>query len=272
MAARRALITRYDRVKTGTITGGSWLAASPLTNLQDMNPQKIAESTDALAASTTFDVDFGASYSIGLLALLNNDVNSGASLRVRLSTVSDFASNVYDSGTVGAWPSDANGTYSSDEYAALGRPRFFIPTAPVTCRYARVEFTGVSGQVKLGVFCACQVIEPSRNLLQYSAPFTVEDASDVRRVPFGSTYITSVPTRIRALDIGSKYLPTSEALTSVFPLVVSAGQSVPLIVAPSPDDTNNLSRTVIYGLLEINHFSNSFFGLYEWVSRIKQLT
>ena len=267
--ARNALITSRDRARTGTMSGGSWTG---LTKVQDHNPQNVAESTDALAASTKFDVDLGASYSLGLFLFANLYSSYDATVRLRAGTVADFSSGVvYDSTAVDVVPSDANGKYSSDEWNALGRCRIFIPTAPATARYIRVEITS-SVAVQLGVFCACQVVEPSRNLLDFGDPMVIEDLSEVRRVPFGSTYITAVSARVRALDFGSRYLGSSEALTSLFPLAVSAGNSTPLIIAPNPEDTNNLSRTVIYGLLEANQFSNSFFGRYSWVGRIKQLT
>lgn len=268
--ARNILLARRDRARSGTYSGGSW--AQPLTNLQDINPQKVAVATNTDAASTQFVLDLGAAYTIGLFYFANLNINSSASIRLRAGTDPDpSAANNYDTGTVGAWPSDDNGTYSSDEYDALGRPRAFIPSSPPSVRYILVEITSASFAPQLGVFCACEVVEPTINM-RPGWNIAIIDESDVRRVPFGSVYVTSHTFRRRRVNFGFDLLPTAETFATLFSLAAAVGRSVPLVVAPDPEDTDNLERQAVYGMFSQEpQFANPFFGYFEHVYSVEQL-
>ena len=54
------LIGYPNRIDEGTLSGGSWRAASPLTNVADPDIKVPARSTDASVGSTRFDLDVGA--------------------------------------------------------------------------------------------------------------------------------------------------------------------------------------------------------------------
>src|SRR5262245_42530055 len=74
-----------------TLSGGSWLVALPLTNLQDRRLARVARSTNDDAASTQFDVDLTVARSIRVISLVNHNLSLAATVRVRSSnTVGNF--------------------------------------------------------------------------------------------------------------------------------------------------------------------------------------
>jgi hypothetical protein len=68
---------------TPALSGGSWLAALPLTNLQDSRLHRVARSTDDAAASTKFGIDLGVARAVRLLALVGHNFSSAATVRHR---------------------------------------------------------------------------------------------------------------------------------------------------------------------------------------------
>lgn len=77
------LIGYPNRSDDGTLSGGSWEASLPLTNLQDRRLAKIARSTDATEANTQFENDLGELRWIRTVALANHNLGPSATIRVR---------------------------------------------------------------------------------------------------------------------------------------------------------------------------------------------
>lgn len=86
---------------TPTLSGGSWEAGNPLSNLQDRRLHRVARSSGVTVAQTLFTADLGAARSIRCVALPKHTVTSAGTIRAR-----GFLSvPVLDSLTVGdaAW-------------------------------------------------------------------------------------------------------------------------------------------------------------------------
>ena len=95
-----------NRIDEATLTGGSWSATLPLANLKTRPLSKLARTSDAAIASATINIDFGAAtYYVSMVGLVAHNIAAGGKVKVRGSTVSDFTTNVYDSGWVDVWPS-----------------------------------------------------------------------------------------------------------------------------------------------------------------------
>lgn len=58
----------------GALSGGSWSATLPLTNLQDCEVTRIGRTTDTALASTQLDTDLGAGKLVSLVALLRHNL------------------------------------------------------------------------------------------------------------------------------------------------------------------------------------------------------
>lgn len=89
-----------NRSDEATLSGGSYQATLPLTNMQNRRLKQVARSTDATLPNTQWQGDFGATKTIGICALLNLNWSSSARWRFRLranapspETVKTFGAN-----------------------------------------------------------------------------------------------------------------------------------------------------------------------------------
>lgn len=96
---------------TPSITGGSWEAGNPLTNLQDRRLHRVARSSGVTAAQTLFTADLGAARSVRCVALPKHTISTAGTVRAR----GFLAVPVLDSLTVGdaAWTASGTPTRSA---------------------------------------------------------------------------------------------------------------------------------------------------------------
>jgi len=74
---------------TPTLSGGDWLTALPLGNLQDERLHVLARSTDTELSSTVFQTDLGVSRDVRVFGLVNHNLSTAAKVRV-LGEVDDL--------------------------------------------------------------------------------------------------------------------------------------------------------------------------------------
>lgn len=134
---------------TPTFSGGSWRSTLPLTNLAESQLARVARSTDALATSTTFDVDLKTARPVGLLALPKHTLSAAATVRWRGSNTSgDFADPVYDTGLLTAWPEGA----TAEHLDGINLSHVHVPMAAQSARYWRcsiADTTNPAGFIEL---------------------------------------------------------------------------------------------------------------------------
>jgi hypothetical protein len=196
-----------DKTPSATLSGGSWNASFPLDNLKDTLLAKKARSADVLAASTKFDLDLGAATKLRVLAVVGHNLSIAATIRVRLSTVSDFATTVYDSGTVDAYPNYYDDTSldwgqpvltgnkpSTADAIAMRYPLFFCTPATVTAQYARVEITDTTnsaGYVEISRCFIAPGLQPALNM-NYGASWGLESLTQSDRALDGTPYFNRI--------------------------------------------------------------------------------
>jgi hypothetical protein len=93
-----------NRIDQAVVSGGSWLATLPLTNVQDRVFARKARSTGITLAETRMQIDLDKGRPIGVVAIAAHNFAPDATVRVRYYT--DYAGTVlvYDSGAVPAYP------------------------------------------------------------------------------------------------------------------------------------------------------------------------
>lgn len=74
-----------NRTDEGILSGGSWLAGLPLSNLQNRQVQKVTRSANVALASTQFNMDLQAARAIGVLALVVHNISVFGKVRVTAS-------------------------------------------------------------------------------------------------------------------------------------------------------------------------------------------
>lgn len=284
---RRVIIGRRDWMQQPgvTLSGGFWRL--PLTNMLDARPQIVAEAENNKDwACTRFDVDLGVQRKVGLFWFVNLRATSLGLLQLIASLNSDLSSPTYDTGVTTPWPQDStagennawgqwtlNGVYPTDDYAALGFPRFFLPDDPIDARYIRVivRDSAADEPLQIGCFGASEIWEAPIELTP-NWQWGAADESNISRVPMGSTYVDQAGTR-RRLNLGFPMLPEDDVWSRSYSFPLVKGRSEPLVILPfaQPSDVTRLEKVAVYGRLsQDTPLSNPFVGRYAQTFQIDQ--
>ncbi len=79
------LIGHTNRIDSATLTGGSYAATLPLSNLQTKIIGQVARTNNLSASSTTFNLDFGTEQKIEVMSLVNHNIYLDGTVRLRAS-------------------------------------------------------------------------------------------------------------------------------------------------------------------------------------------
>lgn len=123
-----------NRTDSGTLSGGSWQATLPLTNLQNRQVQKVARSTNVALSSTQFRIDLGQPRTVGVAALVVHNISVAGKVRITgsdsasawanlLTAGSDFSSASWTNATVTVTVNNTtapDGTTDADRLVATG--------------------------------------------------------------------------------------------------------------------------------------------------------
>lgn len=267
-----------------TIGGGAWL--TPYSYLIDARPQNTLRARSPEPADSTLFIDLGTQRMIGLIHIQNLRVTQFAVMRVEAGTDHAFASHVYDTGLISAWPLDKaqfsttpwgettpTGQIEPQEYLALGMPRFFVFPTPAWIQYVRIGIIDPAADVaaQIGAVGVCEVWEPQRGPdLGWSVGW--RDESDVRTTPFGSRFFT-VRGKRRVLHLGLSNISADEFWSIAFGWVGMMGRTEPLVAAVFPDDALNIEKRAVYGTIseDLVTTDNPYFATYRVPFTVEQL-
>lgn len=141
-----------------TVSGGSWLAALPASNVLKSALAEVARSSSASTSDTKIQIDLGSARSLRAFAVVNHNLSASAQWRVLLGTTSG-GSDVY-SGTLADWLQVSgiesasvalgmeDGEYLRDSMAAL-----IVLPAFYSARHVTIEIADSSnpdGYVQIG--------------------------------------------------------------------------------------------------------------------------
>jgi hypothetical protein len=148
-----------------TVTGGSWNASLPVTNIRTTDLSRVARSTDATTGSTVFIVDHGAAVAAQALALVAHNIGAGATIRWRRGTTSG-AGDVYDN-QMDAW--------AITPIVRSGRAHnaIILPASSTSARYDTVNITDTTnadGYIEIGAAFICALRTPT-----YNAAYGLQD-------------------------------------------------------------------------------------------------
>lgn len=232
-----------DRSQSGTFSGGSWATALPLTNLKNYDPKKVARSSDAEEASTTFVLDIGSATDIDFVGIVNHNMSATAEVRIRIGPNANGSSALIDQTlTVGDF-----GTYTP----AAGKSLFYLSTETVSARYVLWEISdeyNTDGYIQIGRHIVGPVFQPAVNA-SYGAQITMVDESRITRTVDGSLYADMKPKR-RRLSGAFDTLTDAESFGEVYDMQDTVGISIPVFAILDPSLTSNqLQRSAVYGVL-----------------------
>lgn len=140
---QNCLIAYDNKADLAALTLGSYAAGLPLDNLLDLNPKKVARTSDDANASTKFKFVLSSVQLLQFFGLFNTNASLTATARLRLYSDVGASVLIYDSGTITLYPagSMAQGTIP------FGAPNWWtaVPTYDDLNRYQRNIFHFVPG-------------------------------------------------------------------------------------------------------------------------------
>lgn len=233
------------------LSGGSWTASLPLSNILRPEPSIVARAASTAPAATTVDIDLGTWRTIGLVATLGQTPAFTGRQRIRFGDDPAFASWSWDSTWVSAWPRDTAygslpwGGYEWGErvppevWAQLGRPRWFPLFADIFARYARFEWISdlaVGETFDLGRIVIGEVLRFRRNMSYDWAVEPIDESVQTRSL--GGQVYTDERRRRRRLTFGydRSFLDRDEALVGAVGQDLANGIGGAIAVVPLPDD------------------------------------
>lgn len=251
--------TNYVDESTSTLTVDSELTALPKENLQNLQIVKVWRTNSATSAQ--IDVDLGSSKIIDLLAIINHNFTVNATIRWRLSAVSNFSTTVYDSGTVDVWPAIED--FGSSPWGVFtwgGKPTqaiadlytanvFAVLSDAKIARYVRVDIsdsTNAAGYLQAGRLIVGPAYQPTINYAN-GVEFEFIDESRVTKSRGGQTFVDEVE-KFRRIRFDLINLPEAEIFGNVFnALDRIKGISQDVLVIPQPDEPTTWITQNIYG-------------------------
>jgi len=252
------IISAVNYVDDGTLTVDDEVATLPGTYLQDRQIVRIWRNTQLTAQ---IDVDFGQSRIVDFAALIKHNISTTGTIRWRLSNVSNFATTVYDSGVVDAWPSVEEfgtlpwGVFSWGGYlnptvaAEYTISTFDVLDSTVQARYLRIDISdpdNADGYIQAGRLISGPAYRPSINYAN-GVEFEFVDESRVTKSRGGQTFIDEVE-RFRRIRFDLINLPENEVFQNVFNrLDRLKGIAGDILVIPQPDKPSTWITQNIYG-------------------------
>lgn len=252
------IIGAVNYVDSGTLTVDDEVASLPGTYLQDRQIVRVWRNTQLTAQ---IDVDFGQGRIVDFVALIKNNISTTGTIRWRLSNVSNFATTVYDSGVVDAWPIVEEfgtlpwGVFSWGGYlnptvaAEYTISAFDILDNTVQARYLRIDISdpdNADGYLQAGRLLAGPAYRPSINYAN-GVEFEFVDESRVTKSRGGQTFVDEVE-RFRRIRFDLINLPENEIFQNVFNQIDRLkGIAGDIFIVPQPDKASTWPTQNIYG-------------------------
>jgi hypothetical protein len=230
------------------LSGGSWLASLPATNVTDRRLSRVARSTDVAAGSTVLIFDLGVARPVGLLAVLIPNLTKSATPTVQWAgaTAITFGGTIgYDTGLVQAFPSGVTvEDVTGPDGSAMNVWSVVVPPTTKTFRYWGlfiVDSGNADGYVDVARAIIAGAYRPSRPL-SVGVRSQLENDTVRTKTEGGPTLYRAMPTsRVDTFSLAN--IPESEALTSVRRMQHRLGTSGPLFFVLDETDPYRYMRS-----------------------------
>lgn len=270
----RLVILYENFADSGIYSGGSWLVALPLTNMQDQDVQRVARSSNAVATSTKFVVNLGRVRAVDAIAFGPTNITPGSTWRARGYSDSALTTLVYDTGTqtvtgdlidwsdVDEWLEwEDPGFWYGLEEQLDELPQFFYHVAATaqSAQYWLIEIvdpTNVDGAIQIGRMLIGKAFRPSINYNE-SNDLTLVPLTDMEEALGGLRQFWERGLR-RTYRCTFGHLEESEIFGDVFRMQLRSGIGRQVFVVPDPDDVTFGSR-------------RSFLATFKTLSPLQQL-
>lgn len=256
------LITSTNWIDSATITNHTTEQDSTYTTAENVQDMQLAKSYVANSATSAFmEFDFAQSRVIDTVAILGHNLKqSGGTVRIRIGNDNTFATNLYDSGTVNAWPTVEEfgylaygefhwgGILSAEAVVDYTISYFKALDQAVQARYMRIDLASTTDLIEIGRVFAGPSYRPTNNMA-YGWSIGWVDESRVTKSRSGNTFVDERP-RYRRLSFDLVAMPEDEIFHNVFNhLDRRKGIAGDIIVMPQNEDETTYITQNIYGRL-----------------------
>lgn len=273
--AQRIVIATPALSDAATLTGLGTIAATlPVTNLQTVQPGKVARWTSL--ATVGLRADLGAAAAINLIALGPHNGTSAATWQIRAgaSEAEADAGAGYDSGAVSMWPGTGRPAgYDSERLWSLAwLPRTGGPGAQ-TFRYWRIDVddgANPAGYFDIGRLYLSAAWQPTKNL-RYGWGLGWDDPSEHVQAIGGQRWgVRRAKGRVLPFALGS--MIEDEMIGTADEIARLRGTTEDILVVRDPEATAWLHKYIVQGTLEtLEPLINRTFNLYDSNYRVRQL-
>lgn len=182
-AAKFFLFNRWADTGIGTITSSGELGGFPASYTQDQARGRTWRSSSL--TSPFLKRDLGAAYNISAVVVVDHNLTTSATLRVRVSNNSDMSAPLFDSGNVNAWEAiysaseitkgkiseyfTAGGLPLAAAISALQEPIRIVSFTQVSGRYIQVDFSdsgNADGFIEVAYVFAGVMVEADPNIIR----------------------------------------------------------------------------------------------------------
>lgn len=253
-----------NKADDATLSGGSYEATLPLTNLQDRMIGLVARTADLTLASTQFDADIGDRPTTRVLALANHNMSLDALYRIQGCSEATFADPEYDSGWAEVWPAVYHtadlpweapnwwsGKYTEEERAGYVWTLIHDIGSTKRLRYWRFEFDDQgndAGYLQYGRLFVGQGWEPTYGV-SAEAELGWEPNTDFQRTRSGAK-VFDRRTPARVFTFNTEGLDEDEAMQFAFELQRVAGIDKEVVLIFDDEDTIHALRRRYLGTLQ----------------------
>ena len=245
MDANKVTICWPNRTDQGTLSGGSWNSAFPLTNLQHPVFKRKARSVNL--ASLLFNLALPSFKNISVVALAAHNMTTSATWRVRVYADVAQTELLHDSGDVFVWPSVYTqdqlewefdnfwtGTPAEDELGLFTPLAVHFLPDTVIARSVRVDIADASNPatyIEIGRLFVSEAWQPSVNM-SFGSEYGNRDETQMDRALDGTKYWDQ-KTPERFFKCALNFLPPEEAFNRILLMQRTLGKSGELLVAPN---------------------------------------
>lgn len=242
------LISHPALFDLATVDSGDWRAATPVTYLQDMQPGRVARTTNL--TNTFFVVEFTAAVACTTFWAFATNLSASATIRIRAATseANLTAAPGLDvwSGTTSAWPATGRPT----DYGLTRWSVFKKWTNTTAYVWWRVDFSDGSnsdGYIEIGrAFLAPIAFQPTIGM-SYGWTNQYNPADIQNRTPFGHI-LTQARQRPRSFSITFEWLSEAEMWGGINTLQRLRGMAGDVGICLDPDATTYLHQRTMQGV------------------------
>lgn len=281
-----ALMAYKNRSDAAVLTGGSWLDAAPLTNMQVRDLSLKAQSIDTNPANSTFDINMGSDTYNQAFALIDTNLSTTATVRLIVANDPLFAVPSYDTGTrnmydaiydstVLEWEDDNwwSGQPSEDDLSGYKRNFIHIPPTLVYGQYARWIITDADSPdhgVRIGRLFTGPIWQFAINP-DYGASIAYESNSLVDTSLGGVDFIYNLPAS-RVLRFTNSFMQSVEAYQKALEITRKQDVGGEILFVLDNDDTANRFRTSFWARMRaLNPLTAYAYALFEEAFELKEL-